>query len=101
MADHFIWNGAVNQWHCHHVFLGAFHPFADRLRDFVRFAQSISDTALTIPDDNNGAEAESSAAFVNFCNPVNMYDFIDKIIVCFFPEQGNASLFTIKIKIYN
>jgi hypothetical protein len=75
------------------VFLAFSTPFLMASGNFTRFPETISDTALTVPNDNDGTEAETATAFDHFGYTADMNDLIDQLVFfCILLEQGSASL---------
>jgi hypothetical protein len=53
------------------------------------FPETISDTSLTVPDDNDGTEAETATALDHFGYTADMNDLIDQLVFfCILLEQG-------------
>src|SRR3954454_23014962 len=56
------------------VFLCSLNTFANRIRNLARLAQSDSDPALAVTDNNQTAEAEAAAALDDLRHAIDLYD---------------------------
>ncbi len=57
-----------------------FHALTNRLRDLVGLAETVSDLALAVANDDNGAKAKATAAFDDFGNPVDENNFLYELL---------------------
>jgi hypothetical protein len=78
-ADNLVRDCTVNKWKAHHGSAGMFNGLAYSLRDLASLTQSATDSALSVTDNDQRAEAESPTALHDFCHPVYMYNTIDQI----------------------
>jgi hypothetical protein len=76
-TDHLEGNRAFDQGHLHHAFLGFLDPLANGLRYLAGLSQTEADIAVTVTDDNNGAEAESATALDDLCDPIDVNDLLN------------------------
>ena len=75
MVDH----GYMDQ-----ILLRIFNGLFDGNRNFLRLAMTDAYPAFTVADDHQSAKAEPASALDNFGNPVDMYDFLSKLLFFLF-----------------
>jgi hypothetical protein len=59
----FVGNRSVDNWNLEHRSSSSFLGLGNARGNFVGFPVTVSDLAATIPDNNQGCEAEASATF--------------------------------------
>ena len=62
-----------------HRFAGRFRSFADRLRNFVRLAETDADRTVVIAGHDQSAEAESPAAFDHLGATIDEHHFLRRV----------------------
>jgi hypothetical protein len=68
-----VGNGSLSQSHANQAFLGPFHTLANRLRDFIGFAEAKAHQSILIPGDHERTEAKAPATLDDLRHPVDMH----------------------------
>ena len=76
-TDGFIGNRAFLQGDRDHTLFGFFHPFANGLRNFSGFAETVSNRSLTVADNDYRTKAKAATAFDHFRHPIDVDYFVN------------------------
>jgi len=73
-SPYLVRDGSAPHRHWKKSLARQFAAFADRLGHFVRFAESVTDHAVPVADNDNCAEAEPSATLYHLGTAIHEHD---------------------------
>ena len=74
-------DGLVQQTDFLHGLAGGVSAFADGVGDFIGLAESEAHASIAVAHDDNGAEAEATAAFDDLGAAVDEYDVLVELVL--------------------
>src|SRR3954468_4134065 len=83
LADDLVRNGVILSRHLDERLPGRIRGLADRLGDFIGFAEAETDAPLFVARDNEGAEGEAAAAFDHLGAAIDEHDLFGQVRLLF------------------